>query len=122
MTKPKTIKLEDAEEPIRIALQRLAESPRELLCYVIINDTVTGRFCQFCAPPPPSLFIGGRGEQSEPLIFDGTGITNKQAYKPAHLPCDVDLGVAIALEAFTDLPPQAELSITEESTRKERPS
>lgn len=41
------MKLIDAKQPIAEALQRLADAPKELGAFVIIEDTVTDRFVQF---------------------------------------------------------------------------
>lgn len=116
--------LSSAEAPIREALQRLAESPRELRCFVVINEPLTRRFVQFCTPPPPSPFAGSSRIQSdEPLIFDGTGKTRPEDYEQFNEPCDVKRGTALALDVLERyLPPEAELVITEESTQEERPS
>lgn len=131
------MKLEDAEAPIRAALERLAESPIEHLCFVIIEEReVTGRFVQFCTPPPPSRFKGSPRARwwryhntpiSErkplPLIYDGTGLSGKCAYEPVQEQCDVDGAVAFALDTLSKyLPPEAELHITADSTRTEQPS
>lgn len=119
------MKLEEAEAPIRAALERLAESPRALLCYVIIESPITGRFVQFCTPPPPSRFAHSpRIQTGKPLIFDGTGVTGKpSAYESVQAPCDLEPGTTLALMWLGKyLPPDAELHIVEESTRTERPS
>ncbi len=117
-------KLSEAEAPIRAALERLAESPRELRCFVIIEEPLTGRFVQFCTPPPPSRFAGSpQLVGDEPLIFDGTGAVDKDEYEPVQELCDVDGALYFALDTLKEyLPGEAELHITEESTRMERPS
>ena len=118
------MKLADAAEPIRAALQRLIEAPAELRCFVIIEEPLTGRFVQFCTPPPPSGFVGRPEFPGEgPLIFDGSGIAGKQAYEPVQERCEIDEAVFCALEVLEKhLPGEAELHITEESTRMEAPS
>ena len=117
-------KLADAEPPIRAALERLADSPRELRCFVIVEEPLTGRFVQFCTPPPPSRFARSpRLVGDGPLIFDGTGVCGKDAYEPVQEPCNVDEGIYFALDTLEEyLPGEAELRITEEATRTERPS
>lgn len=118
------IRLGEAESEIRAALERLAESPRELRCFVIIKEPLTKRFVQFCTPPPPSPFVGSpklRGD--EPLIFDGTGDGKPGGYRYVQIFCSVEQGVSWALETLARyLPEEAELRIVEESTKKERPS
>jgi hypothetical protein len=119
-----TCRLIDAAEPVREALERLAESPRALRCFVVIEDAVVGRFVQFCTPPLPSAF-GSRTFAScpGPLIYDGTGTRGKNVYEPVQVSCDVPDGVEVALSVLAKyLPPEAELYIIEESTRRERPS
>lgn len=119
------IYLRDAAGPVRAALDRLAETPRELRCYVIIEDRVTGRFVQFCTPPPRSRFGDGPplAFTKEPLIFDGTGDGKRGGYVYIQVPCDVARGVELALGALAvSLPPEAELRIIEEATHRERPS
>lgn len=116
--------LSEAETPIRGALERLAESPRELRCFVVIKDDLMGRFVQFCTPPPPSPFFGSdRIQSDEPLIYDGTGNGKPGGYEMIQVSCDVDRGVRFALETLAQyLPRSAELTIIEESTQMERPS
>ena len=118
------MKLSEATDSIRMALERLAESPRELRCFVIVEEPLTGRFVQFCTPPPPSLFVGSpRLVGDGPLIFDGTGAVGKDAYEPVQEFCDVDGALYFALDTLKEyLPGEAELRITEEATRTERPS
>lgn len=118
------MKLSEAEAPIRAALERLAESPRELGCFVVIQEPLTGRFVQFCTPPVPSKFAHSpRLIGDEPLIYDGGGNGKVGGYEPVRVFCDVDTGVTVALDTLKKyLPPEAELRITEESTRMERPS
>lgn len=117
-------KLTEAEPPIRAALERLAESPRELRCFVIIKEPLTGRFVQFCTPAPPSRFAGSPQLVGDgPLIFDGTGAVGKDEYEPVQEFCDVDGALYFALDTLKEyLPGEAELRIIEESTRTERPS
>jgi hypothetical protein len=117
--------LSEAREPIQKALERLAESPRELGCYVIIENQPTGRFVHFCTPPPRSRFRGGSrlALVSEPLIFDGTGNGEPGVYSYIQEPCDVDRGVRYALTTLSRyLPLNAALRIIEESARKKQPS
>jgi len=116
--------LSEAEEPIRQTLERLAESPRALRCYVIIESTVTKRFVQFCTPPPPSKFVGGpQLVGSGPLIFDGGGDGKPGGYEPVRAFCDAVKGARWAVDNLGSfLPMEAELRIIEESTRMERPS
>lgn len=118
------MKLAEAEPPIRAALERLADSPREHRCFVIIEELLTGRFVQFCTPPPPSRFVGSPQLVGDgPLIFDGTGVVSKDAYEPVQEFCDVDGALSFALDTLKEyLPGEAELHITEEATRTERPS
>lgn len=118
------MKLVDAEQPIREALTRLAESPRVLRCFTIIEDVLTKRFVQFCTPPPPSIFAGSsRITGPEPLIFDGAGNGKPGGYDTVQELCDIDTGVRLAMATLAAyLPPDAELRIIEESTRKARPS
>lgn len=118
------MKLSEAEVPIRAALERLADSPRELRCYVIIEDPLTGRFVQFCTPAPPSRFVGSpRIKTTYPLIFDGTGKRKPEDYEPFQETCDVDFGVHLAIDILSKhLPQDAELRIVEESTRNTKPS
>lgn len=118
------MKLADAAEPIRAALERLAESPREFRCFVIIEEPLTGRFVQFCTPPPPSKFANSpRLTGDEPLIYDGTGIVHRDAYEIVQEFCDVDGALFFALDTLSQyVPPEAELRITEESTQMGRPS
>jgi len=116
-------RLADAEEPIREALERLAESPHELRCFVIVEEPLTKRFVQLCTPPPPSRFVGGPGQVSEPLIFDGTGDGKSGGYQYVLEPCGVERGVELVLSTLAEyLPGEAELRIIEESTQMERPS
>jgi hypothetical protein len=118
------MKLQDAEAPIRAALERLAESPRELRCFVVIKEPITGRFVQLCTPPPPSRFANSpRIQTDEPLIFDGTGNGKPGGYELVQEPCNVDRGVDLSLDVLVKyLPPDAELRIIEDSTQVERPS
>ena len=117
-------KLADAAEPIRAALERLAESPREHRCFVVIEEPLTGRFVQFCTPLLPSRFAGSPQLVGDgPLIFDGTGAVGRDAYEPVQEFCDVDGALSFALDTLKEyLPGEAELHITEEATRTERPS
>lgn len=119
------MKLEEAETHIQAALERLAESPRELRCFVIIEEPkITGRFVQLCTPPPPSRFAGSpRIQTDEPLIFDGTGNGKPGGYEGVQVTCDALQGTTLALMWLGKyLPPDAELRIVEESTQVERPS
>jgi len=119
------VKLSEAKQSIHEALQRLADSPREHRCYVIVEEiSRKGHFVQFCTPPPPSRFKGSqRLSGPEPLIFDGHGDGKVGGYKAVQVFCDIDLGVAFALEALAAyLPEETELIIVEESTQRERPS
>lgn len=119
------IKLSEAREPIRAALQRLAESPRELRCYVIIRTGPTARFVQFYTPAPPSKFAGSeRIVTSAPLIFDGYGNGRPGGFVYVQTPChDAYHAAQVALETLRAfLPEDAEIQIVEESTRRERPS
>jgi hypothetical protein len=118
------MKLEEAGGPIRKALERLAESPRALRCFVVIENLLTKRFVQFCTPPPPSPFGGPPLTHAPgPLIYDGTGNGKPGGYEPVQVSCDVDYGVEIALGVLVKyLLPEAELRIVEESTRMGRPS
>lgn len=118
------IRLDEAAEPIRAALERLAESPRELRCFVIVEDPLTKCFAQFCTPLPPSKFAASpRLTGDGPIIFDGHGNGKDGGYVPIQVFCDVELGVAFALDALAAyLPEEAELRIVEESTQRERPS
>jgi hypothetical protein len=119
------MKLQDAEAPVRAALERLAESPRELRCFVVVEEPkITKRFVQLCTPPPPSRFANSpRIQTDKPLIFDGTGVLHAVRYEPAREPCDIDRGVDLVLDTLAKyLPPDAELRIVEESTQVERPS
>ncbi len=123
-SKRRGIQLGESEKPIRAALERLADAPHELRCFVIIEEPLTGRFVQFCTPPPPSRFAGSpRLVGDGPIIFDGTGAVGKDAYEPVQEFCDVDGALYFALDTLKEyLPGEAELHITEESTRTERPS
>ncbi len=123
-SKRRGIRLGESEKHIRAALERLAESPRELRCFVIVEEPLTGRFVQFCTPLPPSRFAGSpQLVGDEPLIFDGTGAVGRDAYEPVQELCDVDGALAFALDTLKEyLPGEAELHITEESTRMERPN
>lgn len=120
------MKLSEAEQPIREALQRLAESPRELRCFVIVQEPLTRRFVQFCTPPPPSPFDGSSRiccPYDKPLIFDGYGNGKAGGYVSVLQCCDVKAAVSTALgNLSTFLPGNAELRIVEESTQMERPS
>jgi len=121
------MKLSEAEAPIRAALQRLAESPRELRCFVIIEDrNITGRFVQFCTPPPPAKLAGSPRiccDDNKPLIFDGYGNGKPDGYRSIGECCNVETAVRSALNNLnTFLPVRAELRIIEESTQMERPS
>jgi len=118
------MKLSEAEPNIRAALDRLAESSRELRCFVVVTEPLTGRFVRFCTPPPPSRFVGSpRIETTYPLIFQGTGKRKPIDYEPFNETCDVDFGVHLALDILSKyLPQDAEILIKEESTNKERPS
>ena len=120
------MKLSEAREPIRQALERLVESPRELRCFVIIRDALTKRFVQFCTPPPLSVFDNSSRiccDENNPLIFDGWGDGKDGGYRPIQTCVDVDAGTIGALHILNSLLPQdAEIRIIEESTHVERPS
>lgn len=120
------IRLGEAEGEIRAALERLAESPIELRCFVIVEDTVTKRFVQFCTPPPPSPFAESprlKAPNGEPLIFDGTGNCKPGGYTYIQEFCNVDRAVEVALDMLRVwLPEEAVLRIIEESTEDEPPS
>lgn len=120
------MKLAEAEAPIRAALERLAESPRELRCFVVVREPLTKRFVQFCAPPPPSPFAGSARTKcpaDRPLIFDGYGNGKPEGYIHIGQCCDVEAAVSSAIGNLTSfLPPTAELRIVEESTQIEQPS
>jgi hypothetical protein len=118
------IRLEAAEEPIRQALVELAESPRELRCFVVVENPTTGRFVQFCTPPPPSPFAGSpRIMTAAPLIFDGHGNGKPGGYILVQAPCDVASGVQYALDALLSyLPLEAELKILFGASRRSPPS
>lgn len=121
------MKLSEAEAPLRAALQRLAESPRELRCFVIVQEPITRRFVQFCTPPPPSPFVGNSSRiccpDFLPLIFDGYGNGKVGGYVGIQQCCDVEAAVSTALGNLgTFLPQDAEVRIVEESTQLKRPS
>jgi len=120
------VKLSDAREPIHAALQRLAESPRELRCFVIIQNPLTGRFVQYGTPPPPSKFDGSERLDcgDKPIFYDGTGNGKPGGFsEELNKCCTVERGVEIALTVLKEyLPEDAELRITEESTHVSRPS
>ena len=118
------MKLSDAREPILAALQRLAESPRELRCFVIIENPLTRRFVQFATPPPPSRYTGAdRIACKEPIYYDGTGAVDPKEYRPSRQCCTPEQGASIAIGVLAvHLPGDAELRITEESTHVARPS
>jgi DNA-binding transcriptional ArsR family regulator len=118
------MKLADSEPEIRAALARLAESPHELRCFVIIESVVTKRFVQFCTPPPPSRFAGSpRIQTDRPLIYDGTGDGTPLGYERVLDFCDIDEAVDLALRTLSIyLPEDAEIRIVEESTQMTRPS
>ena len=118
------MKLSEAEETIRAALERLADSPRESRCFVIIESTLTKRFVQFCTPPPVSRFAGQHQFPGEgPIIFDGGGDGKPGGYEPAQWLCTAEQGVGFALTNLKmHLPQEAELRIIEESAPKDRPS
>lgn len=120
------MKLSEAEAPIRAALERLAESPLELRCFVIIQEPLTKRFVQFCTPPPSSLFDGSSRiccNENEPLIFDGWGDGKDGGYRLLQKCVDVLTGTIGALHVLNSLlPKDAEIHIVEESTRMDRPS
>jgi len=121
-----TVRLGEAEQEIRQALERLAESPIELRCYVVVEDLLTKRFVQFCTPPPPSPFVGGPqlvAPNGESLIFDGTGSGKEGGYTSIQAFCDIDRGVLEALDTLRVwLPEEAELRIIEESSQDGPPS
>lgn len=118
------MKFSEVEPHVRAALERLAESPRELRCSVVITEPLTGRFVRFSTPPPPSRFVGSpRIKTTYPLIFQGTGKRKPIDYEPFNETCDVDFGVHLALDILSKyLPQDAEILIKEESTNKDRPS
>jgi hypothetical protein len=118
------VRLDQAAAPLRAALERLAESPRELRCFVIIREPLTRHFAQFCTPPPASRFVGGpQIVTALPLIFDGYGDGKPGGYVYVQAPCEADHGVQCALDALAlRLPAEAELQIIEESTQRKRPS
>jgi hypothetical protein len=103
------MRLAEAAGPIRAALERLAESPRELRCYIVIEAPVTRRFVQFCTPPPPSRFVGGPQLVGVgPLIFDGTGNGRPGGYERVQEFCDIGRGISFALDTLARyLPPEA---------------
>ena len=120
------MKLSEAGPHIRQALERLAESPRELRCFVVIEDTLTDHFVQFCTPPPPSPFDGSSRiccDEKEPLIFDGWGDGKDGGYRLIQICVDINAGVISALHILNSLLPEdAEIILIEESTQMERPS
>ena len=120
------LKLSDAREPIRAALQRLAESPRELRCFVIIRNPLTGRFIQYGTPPPPSRFGGSERLDcgDKPIFYDGTGNGKPGGFaEEMNKCCTVERGVEIAINILSlYLSADAEIRITEESTHVSRPS
>ncbi len=128
------VRLQDAEALIREALERLAESPRELRCFVIVQEKLTARFVQFGTPPPKGPFKGGftnvagRGPMDmadieEPIYLDGEGARRAEDYVSIKWPCEPPLGAERAVRMLSKyLPPEAEVEITEEATQMQRPS
>jgi len=118
--------LSDIEVPLRAALERLAESPRELRCHVIVQDPLTKRFVQFCTPPPASPFRGGERiccDEGKPLIFDGHGNGKPGGYVKIQECCTVDVALSSGCGNLGSyLPESALLQIIEESAQMERPS
>jgi len=109
--------LKESKGAIVEALDRLAQSPIEHRRFVIIENRLTGRFVQFCTPPPPSRFIGGPELKGPgPLIFDGTGNGKPGGYELIQEFCDAQLGADFALIILSQyLPEDAELYIIEDA-------
>jgi hypothetical protein len=125
------VKLRDAEALIREALTRLAESPRALGCFVIVQEKLTARFVQFATPPQKAPFgrghvnVAGRGPMDmsyleEPIYLDGEGARRAEDYVSVKWPCEPKAGAVEAVRMLSRyLPPEAEVEITEDATRNQ---
>jgi hypothetical protein len=108
------VKLKDARPEIAAAIGRMLEKPRAHRPYLVITDTVTGTFVQFC------------GSDQEPLLFDVPvlGIVGRPVNKQRDLPATLDHAAELAVNVLVglNLPSFAEIKLEEGVQTEGEPS
>ncbi len=105
-----TIKLAEAEAPLTRALSALLECAREHRAFVIVEDTITGRYVQFS------------GSSAEPLWFDAPQLGIKNSGPKFTDPGEAARYALSQLRGPHRLPDGALLRFVFDSTLKNEPS
>jgi hypothetical protein len=121
------IKLSELEVEIVAALRRLRETPMKHKPYVIVEDTVTKKFVQFCTPPRggvlidlPTNELSSGAARTAASFLKHNGSLEFPAYE-ADCPTD-EWGAKAAMRVLREvhqLPEFAELRIFEETSTPE---